>query len=448
MRRKVSAGRAELRRGVQIVVAVTVGVRGVPGRVQPRLHRPLRHPGRAGRAGGRGRHLRGGVRLDAEAVRTATGRPVPGPPRAAPRPGGHPVAGHPGRHRTRHLHGGWSGDRDDRCWARCSAAACSCWCCGCPRRRPAPLVQLAQLDAPHHGHGCGCRAGRCRPVPTGRARPVSGPDGVAGEPTDAAAASPTPACGRTWPSPAAPSNRPWAARCCSPARDCCHRPARLLRWSGRPRPVRAARRVHRSMRGGAARRGVVLPARPGRRGTTRPSGARSSAAPSGAYLDLVALEMAGSAAPAEALPAAAKIGTGWPLALIRDTLYRATRAGQRPLGRAGRPGPADRRHRTARPRVSSISLVAHDGARVRSTLTARAHDHAPTRTGRPARAGREGRPEHADGAGPHRPGLPAVHRLPRGGRRHQLLNPHTNTLDTATTNLRCTTHRKGNRNDH
>ena len=50
----------------------------------------------------------------------------------------------------------------------------------------------------------------------------------------------------------------------------------------------------------------------------------------GAYLDLVALEMAGSAAPAEALPAAARIGTGWPLALIRDTLYRATRAGRSP----------------------------------------------------------------------------------------------------------------------
>ena len=50
----------------------------------------------------------------------------------------------------------------------------------------------------------------------------------------------------------------------------------------------------------------------------------------GAYLDLVALEMAARAAPAEALPAAARVGTGWPLALIRDTLYRATRAGRDP----------------------------------------------------------------------------------------------------------------------
>ena len=44
----------------------------------------------------------------------------------------------------------------------------------------------------------------------------------------------------------------------------------------------------------------------------------------GAYLDLVALEMAGSAAPAEALPKAAQVGSGWPLALMRDTLFRAT----------------------------------------------------------------------------------------------------------------------------
>ena len=50
----------------------------------------------------------------------------------------------------------------------------------------------------------------------------------------------------------------------------------------------------------------------------------------GAYLDLVSLEMAGSAAPAEALPQAARVGAGWPLALIRDTLYRANRAGRDP----------------------------------------------------------------------------------------------------------------------
>jgi Flp pilus assembly protein TadB len=91
----------------------------------------------------------------------------------------------------------------------------------------------------------------------------------------------------------------------------------------------------------------------------------------GAYLDLVALEMAGSAAPAEALPSAARIGAGWPLALIRDTLYRATRGGRNPwtalsdLGQ--RIGVGE-----LRDLGQLIALVAHDGARVRSTLTARA----------------------------------------------------------------------------
>ena len=91
----------------------------------------------------------------------------------------------------------------------------------------------------------------------------------------------------------------------------------------------------------------------------------------GAYLDLVALEMAGSAAPAEALSQAARVGAGWPLALIRNTLYQATRAGKDPwtalsdLG--GRIGVTE-----LRDLGQLIQLVAHDGARVRSTLTARA----------------------------------------------------------------------------
>ena len=92
----------------------------------------------------------------------------------------------------------------------------------------------------------------------------------------------------------------------------------------------------------------------------------------GAYLDLVALEMAARAAPAEALPAAAKVGTGWPLAMIRTTLYRATRAGQDPwaaLAELGRRIGVNE----LRDLGQLIGLVAHDGARVRSTLTARAH---------------------------------------------------------------------------
>jgi Flp pilus assembly protein TadB len=91
----------------------------------------------------------------------------------------------------------------------------------------------------------------------------------------------------------------------------------------------------------------------------------------GGYLDLVSLEMAGSAAPAEALPSAARIGTGWPLALIRDTLYRAVRSGRSPwveLADLGtRIGVGE-----LRDLGQSIEMVAQDGARVRSTLTARA----------------------------------------------------------------------------
>jgi Flp pilus assembly protein TadB len=91
----------------------------------------------------------------------------------------------------------------------------------------------------------------------------------------------------------------------------------------------------------------------------------------GSYLDLVALEMAGSAAPAEALPNAARVGTGWPLALLRDTLFRATRSGRNAwdaLTELGeRVGVAE-----LRDLGTLVRLVSHDGARVRQTLTARA----------------------------------------------------------------------------
>lgn len=91
----------------------------------------------------------------------------------------------------------------------------------------------------------------------------------------------------------------------------------------------------------------------------------------GAYLDLVALEMAGSAAPAQALTSAARVGAGWPMALLRDTLFRATRAGAdqwaalTELGvRIGVP--------ELRDLGALVRLVEHDGARVRTTLSARA----------------------------------------------------------------------------
>ena len=91
----------------------------------------------------------------------------------------------------------------------------------------------------------------------------------------------------------------------------------------------------------------------------------------GAYLDLVALEMAGSAAPAEALPRAAEVGSGWPLALLRDTLYRATRSGTNPWDALTELG-ARIGVTELRDLGQLVKLVAHDGARVRQTLTARA----------------------------------------------------------------------------
>jgi tight adherence protein C len=91
----------------------------------------------------------------------------------------------------------------------------------------------------------------------------------------------------------------------------------------------------------------------------------------GTYLDLVALEMAGSAAPTEALPNAARVGTGWPMALLRDTLWRATLSGsdqwQALTDLGERIGVGE-----LRDLGSLVRLVGRDGARVRATLTARA----------------------------------------------------------------------------
>ena len=91
----------------------------------------------------------------------------------------------------------------------------------------------------------------------------------------------------------------------------------------------------------------------------------------GSWLDLVALEMAGSAAPAEALPSAARIGSSWPMLVLSDTLYRATTAGQDHWDAL-----TDLGHRIGVSELIDLAaltrLVGRDGARVRDTLTARA----------------------------------------------------------------------------
>jgi tight adherence protein C len=91
----------------------------------------------------------------------------------------------------------------------------------------------------------------------------------------------------------------------------------------------------------------------------------------GAYLDWVSLQMSGKAAAEQALPEAAKIGSGWPLALIRHTVTRATRSGQdvwAALTELGDRIGVLQLHELG----TLVQLVAHDGAQVRDTLTARA----------------------------------------------------------------------------
>jgi len=89
------------------------------------------------------------------------------------------------------------------------------------------------------------------------------------------------------------------------------------------------------------------------------------------FLDLVSLRMAGHAAAAAALPEAAQRGGGWPMMLIRDTLFRARLSGQDEWEALGQLG-----ERIAVPDLRElgalIKLVADDGAQVRTTLTARA----------------------------------------------------------------------------
>lgn len=91
----------------------------------------------------------------------------------------------------------------------------------------------------------------------------------------------------------------------------------------------------------------------------------------GAYLDWVSLQMSGKAAAEQALPDAAKIGSGWPLALIRHTVTNATRSGQDVWVALTELG--DRIGVTPLRELGTlVQLVAHDGAQVRDTLAARA----------------------------------------------------------------------------
>jgi Flp pilus assembly protein TadB len=91
----------------------------------------------------------------------------------------------------------------------------------------------------------------------------------------------------------------------------------------------------------------------------------------GAFLDLVAMNLAGGRGVPEALMMASQIGDGWALRRIREALANARITGQTPWQALGGLGDevdiAELRDLSA-----ALALVADDGAKVRQSLTARA----------------------------------------------------------------------------
>jgi Flp pilus assembly protein TadB len=91
----------------------------------------------------------------------------------------------------------------------------------------------------------------------------------------------------------------------------------------------------------------------------------------GAFLDLVAMNLAGGRGVPEALMAASEIGGGWALWRIRDALANARISGHTPWQALGSLG-EEVRVDELRDLSAALSLVAEDGAKVRESLTARA----------------------------------------------------------------------------
>jgi len=89
------------------------------------------------------------------------------------------------------------------------------------------------------------------------------------------------------------------------------------------------------------------------------------------YLDLVAMSLAGGRGIPESLPTAARIGRGWAFELLQSTIDHARRVGDTPWAAL-----ADLGARTGMQELQDLGgallLVADDGAKVRSSLTARA----------------------------------------------------------------------------
>ena len=91
----------------------------------------------------------------------------------------------------------------------------------------------------------------------------------------------------------------------------------------------------------------------------------------GAFLDLVALNLAGGRGVPEALMAASQLGGGWAMARIRDALANARITGQTPWQALGALG-EEVRIDELRDLSAALSLVADDGAKVRESLLTRA----------------------------------------------------------------------------
>jgi hypothetical protein len=91
----------------------------------------------------------------------------------------------------------------------------------------------------------------------------------------------------------------------------------------------------------------------------------------GAFLDLVAMNLAGGRGVPEALMSASEIGTGWAMWRIRDALASARITGQTPWQALGALG-EEVRIDELRDLSAALSLVAEDGAKVRESLATRA----------------------------------------------------------------------------
>ncbi len=90
-----------------------------------------------------------------------------------------------------------------------------------------------------------------------------------------------------------------------------------------------------------------------------------------AFLDLVAMNLAGGRGVPEALMTAANVGEGWAVRRIRDALSNARITGTTPWQALGRLGD-DVNVDELRDLSAALALVADDGAKVRQSLSARA----------------------------------------------------------------------------